>query len=141
MNEARPTAQRRALMARIGPKDSAAEMAVRRYANSMGHRYRLHRKDLPGTPDLVFPSKKKVILVHGCFWHYHEGCRYATVPKTRTSFWIEKFRRNQERDKRIIEHLSRLGWVTLVIWECEVKQNIYRSKIDSFLGTGVNKVE
>jgi DNA mismatch endonuclease (patch repair protein) len=138
MDEPLPTKKRSALMARIGSKGSAAEMTIRRYVHSMGYRYRLHRKDLPGTPDIVFPARKKVIFVHGCFWHHHDGCQYATVPKTRTGFWKEKFRKNQERDERIIGQLKKLGWSYLVVWECEVKRNRFRTKVDSFLADDIN---
>lgn len=113
--------QRSALMRRVRRKDTKPEMVVRRLVHSIGGRYRLHRKDLPGSPDLVFPGRRKVIFVHGCFWHRHEGCRLASSPKTRSEFWEGKFLRNQERDQRAIEHLKILGWGTLIIWECETR--------------------
>lgn len=113
-------AQRSALMARIGPKDSKPEMIVRRLLHRIGYRYRLHRRDLPGTPDIVFPSKRKVIFVHGCFWHRHPGCRAASMPKTRPEFWQRKFHNNIERDAQKIAQLSHQGWESLVIWSCEV---------------------
>lgn len=84
----------------------------------MGYRYRLHRRDLPGSPDLVFPSREKVIFVHGCFWHRHSGCSKATTPKTRTQFWNSKFEANIARDNRSLAALKRLGWKTLILWEC-----------------------
>lgn len=108
-------------MARIGPKNTTPELATRKLLHRLGYRYRLHRRDLPGTPDICFPARRKVIFVHGCFWHRHEGCRRTTMPKVRTSFWTEKFRQNIERDHRKITALRELGWSTLVVWECETK--------------------
>jgi DNA mismatch endonuclease (patch repair protein) len=87
----------------------------------MGFRFRLHRKDLPGQPDLVFLSRRKVIFVHGCFWHSHRGCKMAHKPKTNTDYWGSKLKRNQTRDKKNLSALTALGWKTLVIWECETK--------------------
>jgi DNA mismatch endonuclease, patch repair protein len=114
--------QRRSeIMARIGPRDTVPEMAVRRAAHRMGFRFRLHRKDLPGRPDLVFPKHRLAIFVHGCFWHRHIGCANCTMPKTRPEFWQRKFRGNVERDLRVCEQLKRLGWRTLVVWECETE--------------------
>ena len=108
-------------MARIGPKDTKPELVVRRLLHGLGYRYRLHRSDLPGTPDICFPARKKVIFVHGCFWHRHDGCPRTTTPKTRTSFWEEKFVQNVARDDRKLADLRRLGWRTLVVWECETE--------------------
>ena len=96
-------------MARIGPKDSKPEIAVRRLLHRLGYRYRLHRKDLPGTPDIVFVSRRKVIFVHGCFWHRHPGCKAASTPKTRAAFWERKFRDNLARDDRNMCALRGLG--------------------------------
>ena len=108
-------------MARIRSRDTQPELTVRRLLYSLGYRYRLHRSDLPGSPDICFPARKKVIFVHGCFWHRHDGCARATTPKTRTSFWEEKFRKNVIRDRRNITGLVELGWETMVVWECETK--------------------
>lgn len=119
--EPEPSPERSALMARIGPKNTTPELATRKLLHRLGYRYRLHRKDLPGTPDICFPARRKAIFVHGCFWHRHEGCRRTTMPKVRTSFWEEKFRQNIERDYRKIIALRELGWNTLVVWECEMK--------------------
>ena len=110
---------RSALMARVGPKDTKPEMAIRRLLHRLGYRYRLHRKDLPGTPDICFPSRRKAIFVHGCFWHRHQGCRRTTTPKTRAAFWKEKFQQNVARDQRKMAALRGLGWDVLVVWECE----------------------
>lgn len=112
--------QRRSeLMAGIKGKNTKPELIVRTMAHKLGLRFRLHRKDLPGSPDLVFPKYKLAIFVHGCFWHQHEGCSIAHIPKTRADYWIEKFRRNICRDKQNEETLRSLGWRVLTIWECE----------------------
>ena len=119
LDEPRPTPDRSALMARVKQKNTKPELIVRHLLHSNGFRYRLHRSDLPGTPDIVFISRKKAIFVHGCFWHRHEGCTGCTTPKTRVAFWLEKFHDNIERDRRILAELSARGWSSLVIWECE----------------------
>lgn len=116
------TAERRsANMSRIRNKDTKPEMIVRRIVHGLGYRYRLHRKDLPGKPDLVFGPRKKVIFVHGCFWHGHEraGCLDARRPKSNTDYWNPKLTRNKERDAERIGALQADGWDVLVIWECE----------------------
>ncbi len=114
--------QRSKLMSRIRSRDTVPEMMVRRLVHGMGYRYRLHRRDLPGTPDLVFGPRRKVIFVHGCFWHLHEGCPLARRPKSRREFWGPKLEGNRLRDQRNLSELERLGWDVLVIWECEVKK-------------------
>lgn len=106
-------------MARVGAKDTRPELAVRRLLHRLGYRYRLHRRDLPGRPDICFPGRRKAIFVHGCFWHRHDGCRRTTTPKTRTSFWKAKFERNVARDRMNLSDLGRLGWEVMVVWECE----------------------
>nr|WP_280139072.1 DNA mismatch endonuclease Vsr [Phyllobacterium sp. CL33Tsu] len=111
--------ERSSLMARVGPQDTKPEMIVRRVLHSMGYRFRLQAKELPGRPDIVFRPRKKAIFVHGCFWHRHPGCRKATTPKTRTKFWEAKFSSNQARDEKVIIELDRIGWSCLVVWECE----------------------
>jgi DNA mismatch endonuclease (patch repair protein) len=100
-------------------------MAVRRLVHRLGYRYRLHRRDLPGSPDLVFPRRRKVIFVHGCFWHRHPDpdCKLARMPKSRLEFWGPKLEANAERDKRALEALRALGWEALTLWECELKSN------------------
>lgn len=113
--------QRSSLMSRIRGKDTGPEMRVRRMAHALGYRFRLHRRDLPGSPDLVFPSHRKVIFVHGCYWHRHQGCRYAYSPKSNTTFWQSKFDGNVIRDRRAIDSLEALGWDVLVVWECETQ--------------------
>lgn len=112
---------RSALMARIGPRDTRPELLVRSLVHRLGFRFRLHRRDLPGTPDLVFSSRRKVIFVHGCFWHRHAGCKKASSPKTRVEFWQEKFAKNVERDARKELELARRGWDVLTVWECETR--------------------
>lgn len=109
------------LMSRVGPKNTAPEMRVRRAAHAVGLRFRLHRKDLPGTPDLVFPKHRVALFVHGCFWHRHPGCRKASVPGTRREYWAEKFETNVARDARNRAALEAAGWHVAVIWECETR--------------------
>jgi len=113
--------RRSELMANIRGRDTAPELAVRRIAHRMGLRFRLHRKDLPGRPDLVFPKHRLAVFVHGCFWHRHRGCRYAYTPKSRVAFWAEKFAANVARDAHQKRALEVLGWRVLVIWECETR--------------------
>ena len=117
-----PPARRRNLAAVRG-KDTAPEMIVRRLLHRMGHRFRLHRRDLPGTPDIVFPARRKIVEVRGCFWHRHPdpACRNATLPRTRASWWAAKLTANVERDARTLSALHAQGWSVLVVWECEVK--------------------
>ena len=129
-----PTAARSALMSRVRSKNTKPEMVVRRVAHSLGYRFRLARSDLPGTPDLVFPRHRKIIFVHGCFWHRHEGCPRTTVPKTRAPFWQAKFDRNVARDQETSAALAALGWDVLTIWECETKNpDTIRQKILEFI--------
>ena len=109
------------LMSRVKSKDSAAEMRVRQLAHSLGLRFRLHQRKLPATPDLVFPKYHVAIFVHGCFWHRHRGCKKATTPKSRVEYWQEKFRTNVARDQQAILELQSMGWRTVIIWECETK--------------------
>ena len=118
----RLTPERRSwLMSRVGGKNTTPELRVRKAAHAQGLRFRLHRKDLPGKPDLVFPKRRMVLFVHGCFWHRHPGCRKASNPSTRTEYWNEKFETNVARDSRVVTELEALGWHVAVIWECETK--------------------
>jgi DNA mismatch endonuclease (patch repair protein) len=127
--------QRRSeIMSRIGPRDTAPELAVRRAAHRMGFRFRLHRKELPGRPDIVFAGHRLAVFVHGCFWHRHTGCANAAMPKTRREFWQQKFRGNVERDGRVCEQLAGLGWRTLIIWECEAEDP---ARLDTILSTAL----
>jgi len=121
-------------MRRIRSKDTAPEMAVRRLVHGMGYRYRLHRKDIPGKPDLSFPGRRKVIFIHGCFWHQHPGCREGRPPKSNADYWLPKLERNQARDKEALEQLAASGWEALVLWECEMKDiPALTGKIKNFL--------
>ena len=120
--------QRSRIMSRIRGKDTAPEMVVRRMLHSGGYRYRLHVGGLPGKPDLVFPRRRKVIFVHGCFWHRHGDCKTgSSVPKTRTDFWTAKFDNNTRRDKSVRERLTEDGWGVLVVWECELAKGKFSS--------------
>ena len=110
--------RRSEMMAGIKGRDTKPELVVRRIAHRLGLRFRLHRRDLPGRPDLVFPRRRLAVFVHGCFWHRHDDCRYAYTPKSRVDFWIRKFAENVARDRRNEEALRELGWRVLVIWEC-----------------------
>lgn len=120
-------------MSRILGRDTKPELKVRRLLHAKGFRYRLHRRQLPGTPDLVFPGRKKAIFVHGCFWHRHEGCRLARLPKTRQDFWLPKLEANRLRDQRDQAALHDLGWKVLVVWECEVQSQDLEHKLIAFL--------
>ena len=113
------TQRRSVVMAAIKSKNTGPEIRVRKTAHSMGLRFRLHRTDLPGNPDLVFPKLNVAVSVHGCFWHQHTGCRLASVPKSRTEYWEAKLRRNVERDAWSGPALRLAGWRSVVIWECE----------------------
>lgn len=117
------TAEKRSwIMSRVRAKDTSPELAVRSMVHRIGFRFRLHRSDLPGRPDLVFPKHRKVIFVHGCFWHGHKGCPRSKLPKTNREFWREKISRNIERDQQACSELSRMGWDVLVVWECQVRK-------------------
>lgn len=129
-------AERSRLMAKVKPKNTQPEIVVRRVAHRMGFRFRLHKKDLPGSPDLVFPSLRKVIFVHGCFWHRHRNCRLATTPKSNNEFWEAKFEANTSRDRRNQRQLIKAGWDVLTIWQCESKDEARLVEILSrFLGS------
>jgi len=115
-------------MSRIKGKDTKPELVVRSLLHKMGYRFRLHRKDLPGKPDIVLPKYNTVIFVHGCFWHRHKGCKYAYTPKSRVKFWKDKFDGNVKRDKNHRKQLKGLGWKLGVIWECEVEKDLEKVK-------------
>ena len=114
------TSERSTRMGLIKSRDTAPELALRRLVSMLGYRYRLHEKTLPGHPDLVFPSRRKVIFVHGCFWHRHNRCQLARLPKSRPEFWLPKLQGNKARDRATRSALTRQGWSSLVIWECEL---------------------
>lgn len=113
--------KRSAIMRAVKSKDSQAELSVRRLLHRAGFRYRLHVAALPGKPDLVFPARKKAIFIHGCFWHLHKHCRAARRPSSNIEYWESKLKRNAERDRENRKKLKALGWKTLVVWECEIK--------------------
>jgi DNA mismatch endonuclease (patch repair protein) len=122
-------------MSAVRSKDTQPERIVRKLANGLGYRYRLHGARLPGRPDLVFPSRRKVIFVHGCFWHRHAGCERASTPKTRLAFWTAKFCSNSERDRRVERELEEMGWATMIIWQCELKDlDRLSNRLLEFLG-------
>ena len=115
-----PAQVRSRIMAQVKSKDTKPELAVRRLLHGLGYRYRLHRKDLPGRPDLVFPARRKVVLIHGCFWHGHADCERARLPSSNTDYWHTKLKRNRERDERNLFLLQQEGWKPFVVWECEL---------------------
>ena len=130
-----PDARRRTMSA-IRSQNTGPEMAVRRLLHGMGYRYRLHRRDLPGKPDVVLPGRRRIVEVRGCFWHQHPDptCRGASTPKTRSEFWQAKFEGNVARDRRNEQALADLGWHVLVIWECEVRRPDLERRLRCFLG-------
>jgi DNA mismatch endonuclease (patch repair protein) len=111
-------------MSRIRGKDTRPEIVVRSLLHSLGYRFRLNRKDIPGKPDIVLPKYQTAIYVHGCYWHRHQGCHLAYTPKSNLDFWGKKFARNMERDLEVRESLTHTGWKQLVIWECETRNEI-----------------
>lgn len=113
-------ATRSRMMSGIQGKNTSPEMTVRRFLHAYGLRYRLHAKGIPGKPDLLFPKYGLVLFVHGCFWHRHRGCKYATTPASNKDFWEKKFEGNKRRDKETVRKLKESGWRVLVIWECEI---------------------
>ena len=110
-------------MSRIRGKDTGPELIVRKTLHALGFRFRLHRKDLPGRPDIVLPKYSTTIFVHGCFWHRHEGCKYAYTPKSRQEFWKDKFEKNRMRDRGVLCSLQELEWNVKIIWECETRNS------------------
>ncbi len=126
--------KRSEIMRAVKSKNTAPELVVRRIIYSLGYRFRLHRRDLPGKPDLVFAGRKKAIFVHGCFWHGHDCPRGAREPKTNTEYWHSKIARNRERDMKNETRLAALGWRTHVVWECELKdRGELANRLKSFL--------
>lgn len=122
-------------LAKVRSKDTAAEVFVRQLIYSLGRRYRLHLRSLPGQPDIVFPGRHKVIFVNGCFWHRHKGCPKAQEPATRQDYWNNKFARTVERDENNYRALISAGWQIMIIWECELSQrDILIDRINRFLG-------
>lgn len=131
--------KRSEIMGRIRGKNTKPELAVRRLVYSLGYRYRLYSKTLPGHPDLVFSGRKKVIFVHGCFWHYH-GCKKGQPPKSRLDYWLPKLEQNKRRDSDNENKLKSRGWSSLIIWQCELKfPELLRNRIRDFLGQSNTK--
>jgi DNA mismatch endonuclease (patch repair protein) len=121
-------------MRAIRSKNTLPELAVRSLVHKLGYRFRLHRSELPGKPDLVFPARHKVIFVHGCFWHSH-GCKSGLIPKSNRDFWLPKLRRNKTRDRKNLKALALQGWDALEIWQCELKDNrTLGLRVKRFLG-------
>lgn len=120
-------ATRSRMMSGIRGKDTQPELRLRSALHRRGLRFRVHKSGLPGRPDIVFPSRRAVVLVHGCFWHRHEKCRFATTPATRPEFWASKFGGNIERDKRNLAELRSMGWRARIVWECEIRRDVEAS--------------
>ncbi len=119
-------------MSRIHAKDTSIEVKVRKFLFSQGFRYRKNVASLPGKPDLVFPKYRAVVFIHGCFWHRHDGCKGASIPKSRQDYWLPKFDRNVENDKKHYQSLKEMGWRPIVIWECEVNKH-FEATMDSLV--------
>ena len=139
MSNFQTSPQRHANMAAIHGKDTKPEMVVRRYLWWHGFRYRLNHPRLPGKPDIVMRKYRTCIFVNGCFWHGHEGCRYYTIPKTNTEFWVNKVKRNKERDLKVQHELAAMGWHSITIWECELKPVKREDTLESLAYT-LNKI-
>ena len=116
------------LMSRVRTRNTSPEIIVRKMAHALGHRFRLHRRDLPGTPDIVFPKLRLALFVHGCFWHRHPGCMRATIPEANFEFWKRKLDRNVERNREAVSDLVANGWRVQAIWECETKDSVILSR-------------
>lgn len=127
--------QRHVNMAAIHGKDTKPEVVVRRWLWGHGYRYRLNHPRLPGKPDIVMRKYRTCIFVNGCFWHGHEGCRYYTIPKTNTEFWVAKIHRNQEHDVEVQHQLASMGWHSITIWECELKPKSRDKTLESLVFT------
>ena len=128
--------RRSANMRRIRSKDTSPELMLRRLIHGLGYRFRLHRKDLPGRPDLVFTERRKIIFVHGCFWHQHSDCREGRIPGSRLDYWMPKLKKNQIRDAANRALLKEQGWKVLIIWECELTDiSVVKRAVKKFLGS------
>jgi DNA mismatch endonuclease (patch repair protein) len=129
------SSRRSQIMSRIRSTDTQPEMQVRRLLHGLGYRYALHRRDLPGVPDLVFPSRSKIVFVQGCFWHQHKGCIDGRIPKSRVGYWRPKLLGNIERDRQNISKLRRDGWKVMKVWECDIANaDTLRKRLVRFLG-------
>ena len=139
MAEIHTSQQRHTNMVAIHGKDTKPEVVVRKWLWAHGYRYRLNHPRLPGKPDIVMRKYRTCIFVNGCFWHGHEGCKYYTVPKTNTEFWVNKVKRNKERDNKVQHQLASMGWHSITIWECELKAAKRESTLESLAFT-LNKI-
>ena len=134
MTDTRTSEQRRRIMKSIGQKNTSPEWTVRRLLHRLGYRFRLHRKDLPGTPDIVLPGRRKAIFVHGCFWHGHD-CPKGKLPKSNRDYWVPKIRKNKERDARKERELREAGWNIETVWQCQTKDlEALEARLQKFLG-------
>ena len=131
--DTRTKTQRSRIMASVPSRNSRPEMAVRSILHKAGYRFLLHDHSLPGTPDIVFRKRRKVVFVHGCFWHGHE-CAKGRLPKSRRTFWSAKVRRNRKRDSQVIAALTRDGWQSILVWQCELKDHRLLRRLQCFLG-------
>lgn len=141
MTDNKSPQERHRNMAAIRSKNTRPEILVRRLLFSLGYRFRLNRRDLPGSPDIVMPKYRIAIFVHGCFWHAHTGCRRASVPESHRDFWAEKLRRNTERDRRVREELLQSGWRVLWVWECALATQDKRDALPQLLKTWIDGSE
>ena len=130
MSDVFSKSQRHEIMSRIRGEDTTPERCLRNALWRKGFRYRLNDKRLPGKPDIVFPKYRTVIFVHGCFWHGHKGCKYYTIPKTNTNFWVAKVSRNQERDQEVWRLLEAKGWFVIIVWECQLKKGKLQETVE-----------
>ena len=128
--------KRSELMSKVRSSDTKPELIVRRKLHSLGFRFRLHSKSLPGKPDIVLPKYRSIVFVHGCFWHHHTNCGKSKLPTSNAEFWRTKIYQNVTRDSLKTEELKKLGWCVLVIWECETKNGSFETKLRAFLDTG-----
>lgn len=129
-----PQKTRSRIMRSVGTRNTGPEVAVRKLLSSLGYRYRLHRRDLPGTPDIVFAGRRKVVFVHGCFWHGHR-CRYGKLPKSKIEYWRPKIENNRKRDAKNMKSLRDEGWKAAVVWQCELRnERNAQKKLKAFLG-------
>ncbi|NMG27973.1 DNA mismatch endonuclease Vsr [Aromatoleum evansii] len=139
MTDIVPPETRSRMMAGIRGKNTAPELAVRRALFAAGLRFRLHRKDLPGKPDIVLPARKVAIFVHGCFWHQHAGCPYAKMPTSNREFWAKKLLANVERDQKAVHELRMAGWRVLTVWECSIRNKESESSLRAALRAWIDR--
>lgn len=127
-------------MSQIRSKNTRPEMIIRSMLHKMGYRFRLHRKDLPGKPDIVLPKYKTVVFVHGCFWHRHKGCKRCTRPTTNQNYWQMKFDRNIKKDRSNKTKLKKMGWKVIIVWECEISNNGWKDKVNKALCQNISNI-